>query len=493
MLIEELLKSPESKTLEFKQDLSSPKKVMRAIVAFSNSAGGTIIIGVNDKTKEVVGVDNPYQMEHDLSNLISDHIAPQILPEIEIIPWRNFYLLVVQVFPSSVRPHYLKQEGLDQGTYIRVGSSNRLADGLMQAELRRVRIGDSFDKQPMANLNSEALDFRVVSELFAENKRLTQRDLESLDLVTSYHEKKVPTIGGTILFGKDRLKHFPDAWIQVGRFQGITKTKIFDSQEIKTYPILAIEEVMQFIKKHAMHGIEIPGSRHSRSHGSGAGRGGGFGDGSGYGAGSGDGAGSTDGTGYDNRSLRHQVVWSLPITAIREAIINAVVHADYSQQGAPIRLSIFDDRVEIENPGLLLFGLTVEEIKRGVSKLRNRVIGQVFYRLGLIERWGSGVRRIIDSCKDAGFPEPLFEEIGTHFRVTLYTQPIESPRLNVTDQAIITVLKHADGLSTKEISEKIGKSARMTRSRLVKLIECGLVIELGSGLNDPLRKYFIKR
>jgi len=76
--------------------------------------------------------------------------------------------------------------------------------------------------------------------------------------------------------------------------------------------------------------------------------------------------------------------------ALREAVVNAVVHADYSQSGSPIRVAVFDDRIEIENPGLLPFGLTIEEIQRGASKLRNRVIGRVFHELGLIEQWGSG-------------------------------------------------------------------------------------------------------
>jgi predicted HTH transcriptional regulator len=79
-------------------------------------------------------------------------------------------------------------------------------------------------------------------------------------------------------------------------------------------------------------------------------------------------------------------------TRVREAVINAVVHADYAQQGAPIRLSIFDGRLEIENPGLLPFGLTIEDLRKGISKLRNRVIGRVFRDLGLIEQWGSGIQ-----------------------------------------------------------------------------------------------------
>ncbi len=474
-----LLKSPESKTLEFKRDLSSPKGVLRTIIAFSNTAGGTVIIGVEDKSKHICGVTEPHLLEEKLANLINDHIVPQILPEIEVIPWRNLYLLVIQIFPSSARPHYLKQEGIEKGVYIRVGSTNRLADQAMQTELKRVRIEDSFDKQAMPELRSEAIDFKVASELFAPFKKLKSVDLESLDLLTIYQTKKVPTIAGLILFGKDRLKYFPDSWIQVGRFAGLTKTKIFDTQEITSYPILAIDEVMMFVKKHAMHGIIIPSTEYRNGAGSADGMGDGFGSG---------------GEEHDHQSLsRHRDTWNLPLTAIRETIINAVVHADYAQHGAPIRLSIFDDRLEIENPGLLLFGLTIEEIKRGVSKLRNRVISQIFYRLGLIERWGSGIKRIIDSCKEAGFPEPLFEEIGTHFRVTLFTQPTKIASIDTIDEKILNTLRDNYGLSTREIAEAIEKSAKATRLRLIILIEKGLVVEVGSSTNDPKRKYFTKK
>ena len=82
--------------------------------------------------------------------------------------------------------------------------------------------------------------------------------------------------------------------------------------------------------------------------------------------------------------------------------MNAIVHADYAQQGAPIRIALFDDRIEIENPGLLPFGLTIEDIMQGVSKLRNRVIGRVFHELHLIEQWGSGIQRMTAACQEAG-------------------------------------------------------------------------------------------
>ncbi len=444
-----LIKKPEGKTLEFKQDLSSPMSVLRTMVAFANMAGGTVIIGVTDKARHICGVENPLALEEKLANLISDNIEPQLIPEIEVISWRENYLLSIQVFPSSSKPHYLRKQGLEKGTYIRVGSTNRLADKTMIGELQRVKIEDAFDKQPISALNSEAIDFRVASELFSDRHNLKPKDLESLDIITTYQNKKVPTAGGLILFGKARLKYFPDAWIQVGRFEGVTKTNILDTQKITSYPPLAVEEALSFVKKHAVRGIQIKGAKHTEK-------------------------------------------WSVPLTAVREAIINAVVHADYAQQGAPIRIAIFDDRIEIENPGLLLFGLTIEEIKQGISKLRNRVLGQVFHRLGLIERWGSGIKRMIELCTEAGFAEPMFEEIATHFRVTIFTTQVEAPRISATDQAILACLKKSNGLSTKQIAEHIKLSERAIRNRLIALIEKGLIVELGSGINDPKRKYFYK-
>ncbi len=449
MGIEKLLKNTEGKTLEFKQNLSSPIGVLRTIVAFANTAGGTIILGVEDKSKKVCGVENPLEIEEKLANLIADCISPQIIPEVEVVLWRNSYLLTIEIFPSSVKPHYLKKQGVDKGTYIRVGSTNRLVDNIMLSELQRVRIDDSFDKQAMTELNSEEIDFRVASELFEPVKKLNKQDLLSMNITTKYQNKQVPTIGGEILFGRDRLQYFPDAWIQVGRFKGATKTNIFDTQDIVSYPILAIDSVMDFVQKHAMQTIEI-------------------------------------------NEVRNTKIWNVPMVAIREALINAVVHTDYSQQGSPIRISIFDDRIEIENPGLLMFGLTVDDIKCGLSKLRNRVLGQIFYRLGLIERWGSGIRRIIDSCVEAGFQEPQFEEIGTHFRVTIFTEIVSKPLLDEIDQKIITLLKKTNGLTTKEVADKIKKSQRTARTRLLGLIEKGFVVELAKNINDPGRKYFYK-
>jgi predicted HTH transcriptional regulator len=175
---------------------------------------------------------------------------------------------------------------------------------------------------------------------------------------------------------------------------------------------------------------------------------------------------------------------------VREAVINAVVHADYAQRGAPIRVAIFDDRLEVENPGLLPFGLTIEDLCRGISKLRNRVIGRVFHALGLIEQWGSGVQRMAAACRDAGLPDPVFEELGTRFRVTISTRPIARPTLDETDQAILDALAPGVGRLTSEIAQAIHLTPRATRTRLARLVGRGLVREIGTGPQDPKRRYF---
>src|SRR5712691_5942824 len=100
----ELLKSPEGKMLEFKRDLSSPDGVLRSVIAFANTAGGTLLIGVEDKTRHVRGVPDPLILEERLDNLLSDSIVPRLIPDVEILPWRRTHVVAVRVYPSPNRP-----------------------------------------------------------------------------------------------------------------------------------------------------------------------------------------------------------------------------------------------------------------------------------------------------------------------------------------------------------------------------------------------------
>lgn len=444
----ELLRMPEGKGLEFKRDLSGKPGIVRTLVAFANSAGGVLLVGVEDRTGNVRGVDEPLDVAEALANMISDGIAPRLAPEIELLPFRDTQVVAVQVHLSPLRPHYVKAEGPETGTYVRVGSTNRRADDDLVAEMRRSVRGEGFDEQPVPDLNSEAIDFRAASESFEGRRELTTRDLETLRLVTGHKGRKVPTVGGLILFGRERERLFPDAWIQAGRFAGTDRSHIADSAEFRQYPITAIEETIGFIEKHTFRRAEI---------------------------------------GRVHRTER----WSYPKVAVREAVINAVAHADYAQRGAPIRVALYDDRLEVENPGLLPFGLTVSDLQRGVSKLRNRVIGRVFHELGLVEQWGSGVQRMIKACLEVGLPPPVFEEVGTRFRVTLRSEQIGPPTLDDTDNEILRQLADSEGLSTKEVAAAVGLSTRATRTRLARLVEAQVVSEIGTGPNDPRRRYYL--
>ncbi|MBI2314388.1 MAG: winged helix-turn-helix transcriptional regulator [Betaproteobacteria bacterium] len=372
---------------------------------------------------------------------------PRLLPDLEILPWRRAQVLAVQVHPSAGRPHYLKGEGPEAGVYVRIGSTNHRADRELIGELKRFARGEAYDEQAVPELDSEALDFRAASESFASVRKLKRADLETLRLLTSHQGRKVPTVGGVLLFGKDRQRHFPDAWIQAGRFRGTDKSAIADRMEIRLHLPQAVEAAIDFTRKHALHGAEIG-------------------------------------------ALARKERWNLPPAAVREAVVNAVAHADYAQRGAPIRISVYDDRLEVENPGLLPFGLTVDDLHRGISKLRNRVIGRVFHELGLVEQWGSGIQRMTAACRDAGLAAPVLEEIGTRFRVTLSMARTGTPTIEATDQAILDALSGGAGRLTSEIASVIGLTPRATRTRLAKLVERGLVREMGTGPQDPKRRYF---
>ena len=443
-----LLKRPEGKTLEFKRDLSSPRGVTRTAVAFANTAGGVLLIGVEDKTGFVRGVADVLAAEERLANILADTVTPQVVPDIEVLPWRDVYVIAAEIFPSPRRPHRVRKEGR-AGIYVRVGSTNRRADPPLVDEMRRFASRQTYDEEPLPQLHSEAVDFRAASEWFAPKRKLRRSDLDTLGLVVREQARKVPTVGGVLLFGKDkeRERYFPDAWVQAGRFRGTDREHIVDQRDIRGHAPALVERATEFVLEHLSCGARIEGTR-------------------------------------------RQDRWNVPPVAVREAIVNAVAHADFAQRGGPLRVAVFADRVEVESPGLLPFGLTIEDLPLGVSKLRNRVIARVFHELGLMENWGSGVQRMMAACDEAGCPHPVFEELGGRFRVTLGVSG-PSAQADDVDARLLGALQAQDGLSTSQLAATIERTARTTRTRLKRLVERGQVREVGSGANDPRRRYYL--
>lgn len=259
----------------------------------------------------------------------------------------------------------------------------------------------------------------------------------------------MPSIGGILLFGVDKENVMPDAKIKCARFRGKKSTEFLDVFETSAGLIQTVNKTVAFISRHTTQGIKI---------------------------------GTTT----------HEKVPEYPDLAIREAVINAVVHADYSIKGMNVRVGVYDDRIEITNPGSLPFGISMEHIFSGISKLRNRVVGRVFHELRLIEQWGTGISRIRETCHNANLPEPVFEELGTSFRVTLYSG--SSPRISQRpwELEIVEYLYLHNTISTKQAAELWKISDRGARMRIRLLIDEKIIIKIATNPNDPKTVYVLQ-
>ncbi len=177
--------------------------------------------------------------------------------------------------------------------------------------------------------------------------------------------------------------------------------------------------------------------------------------------------------------------YEIPTEALREAIVNAVVHRNLLDKSC-IQVAVYDDRVEITSPGMLYGGLTIEQIKEGGSKIRNRCIAEIFSRMRIIENWGTGIKRMFASCREYGIQEPEISEIGDSFRVNLYrpsyTEGRESaPKdLNATKGKIMKIFMAYPEITQEEISEKLRLSLRAIKKNTRELTEKGYVRRVGS-------------
>ena len=448
-IVKELLAREEGKTLEFKLDCSSLEPIVRTVIAFANTAGGQILIGLRDHNKELVGVEDPTMDESRLCNAFSDMICPQLIPDINVVSYRGLSLLLINV-PHLSGPYYLKSVGMERGTFIRLGSSNRAADPEMLEELKRQAQNLCFDETPLLGMSSEEIDFRVASELFAkQSKSIDLNKLTNLGALQKIGGKVVPSIGGILLFGANKENILPDAKIKCARFKGTTSSEFLDTLETGSGLISAVDEVIVFIRRHTRQGLKI---------------------------------GATS----------HTVTPEYPEIALREAVINAIVHTDYSIKGMNIRVGIYDDRIEISNPGCLPFGISMEHIFSGISKLRNRVIGRVFNELRLIEQWGTGISRIKEACHLANLPEPRFEEFGTSFRITLYSGSAPQVSQRIWELKLVEYLQIHEEISSSKAAELWGISERGARMRLMRLFEENIITRIASSPNDPNTVYILQ-
>jgi predicted HTH transcriptional regulator len=368
---------PEGKTREYKLNLASKQRVLQAVVAFANSAGGELVVGVRDDAT-VVGVGEPLMEQDRLSRMIADSVKPQLAPLIELVTVAGRTLLVASVPLGSQRPYYLKAAGRYGGTYYRSGADNLQAGSSMVDELALSAKGRTFDKLPCVDAKMEDLDLAGLEALLG--REVTENALRTLHLVYDDQGRMVPTNGGVLVAAPNPEMFLPHAWVQCARFRGPGKRNITDQAEIYGPVPLAVDKVMEFLKRNAFLSAE-------------------FGD-----------------------EPRRVDVWSIPLDPLKELVVNGLVHSSYADHGTPLKVAFEDEKIWIESPGGLVPGMTVEKMKRGESSSRNPVLARIFRELDLIEEWGTGIPQVIESLAGAGLPEPDFRECRERIRITVHIQ-----------------------------------------------------------------------
>lgn len=370
----------ESKTLELKSQLPQYEQIAKTVVAFANTSGGKLVIGVNDN-REVIGLEEEtlYAIQDQITSIIFDRCSPAILPEIYTANLQGKLLLVIEVFRGNLLPYYLKADGKNNGTYLRIGTSNRKADFDHILELERQKRNQSFDEEICREEALDLLDLSALKGRFsALGKPLDEEKLKNLKLIQLEQGTLYPTQGLMILLGQH-----PHVVTKCARFKGTDMSVFLDRKEYSGDLFTQLEQAEAFIKNHINLRGEIKG-------------------------------------------LQRTDTFEIPEAALREALINAVIHRDYTNQGRDIKVGVYDDIVNIVSPGGFPNTLTAEALTEGRSEIRNRVVARVFKELGYIEQWGSGIQRIQNACTAHGLVEPRIREKGDFVDVEFYRPVADS-------------------------------------------------------------------
>ncbi len=420
----------ESKYVEYKQQYT--RTLLKTVSAFANYNDGIIVIGINDKG-EVMGVSNVNYTKEQIENAIYDSILPNPYFEIETDIYEGETVLIIKVFKSENTPYTYNGKA-----YKRIAITTREVDLYEYNELVLSGKNLTYDE---IQINNVGLDLSVL------NNRLRKT------LGISEVDENVLTSLGLLKNGKYNIaaKLFSDdndiGKITLLRYSTDSVESIKDRIDLENSSILIqFDKCVDFYYKHINKQEKIDG-------------------------------------------VYRKTIEEIPLVAYREAIANAICHRDYNKQ-ANIKVEIFDDRIEITSPGGLPIGISYEDFIDGrMSIPRNKIIAEIFYRLKLIEKIATGIRRIKSLYKDYD-TKPKFEITEYSVRVVLpnvlYKKGIA---LSGKEQEIVNLLSEKEFLTSKDISAELGIKKTQTSKYLNGLISKGLVNRIGNSRNI---KYMLK-
>ena len=426
----------ESENTEYKQLWRSD--FLKAISAFANTGGGVLHIGLDDSGKPV-GLRNTKNLLEDIPNIIRNRLG--IVPSIELGEEDGEQVISITVTKSSVPISFNGRFYVRSGSTVQELAGGKLAEFLLEA------LNYSWDEQ----IEEDATVADLCTDTMEEFKRLAQGRLPSIAKESNFTtilqklgllKNGKLTKAAVLLFAKDPQKHCLQAVVKMGKFQSPTVIQTTDIVQGNLFNQLGTTmEILQ--TKYLLRNISFEG-------------------------------------------LHRLDTLEYPYEALREAIINAIIHRDYTKP-VQTQIRIYPDRLVVRNPGKLSSEVPAEKLKtEHDSFLRNKLIASVFYYAGFIEAWGSGMGKILKECRKQGLPEPDFAEENGIMVVTLYKDICDEgylKKLNLNQRQIAAVMYvRSNGKITNNDYRKINSVSRSTSVRdLAELVSMEIFNQTGSG------------
>ena len=442
--LKNLIYEGESKYLEFKTSTSSIKGAFESVCAFLNNNGGTVIIGVTDKGK-IVGQEVSDETKLKIAHYISQ-IEPSHHIDVKYISIQNHrQVIILKIDTGYLTPPY----ALNGSPYWRVESSTVK---MPQDIYKTLLLDSSFNKNPWdseiaVNVNVKNLDNNLIIETI--NNSISKGRLDSRSFTntseTALQRLKLTSNGkllnsAIILFCKEVPDNYSQCTMHLARFKGYNKREAIDNKIIFGNAFTLLYEAEQFIHRHtSIKGNVVP------------------------------------------EAFMRKEVPDYPTRAIREAIINAICHRHYSQQGS-INVIIYDDRMEISSPGCLPPGINIMDLKNEhESHPRNPKITHVLYLTGFVESIGTGTEEIIRECKQQGLVSPDYFERSNYFVVRFWNQL--SSEMTERQKLLLILLRGNISLKNSEIIKLLPEKLepRTIRRDLNALVNIGVVQLDGTG------------
>lgn len=434
------MKFKESETVELK--LIVTDVIKKEIVAFANSEGGTIYIGVSDDG-EVVGIEDSDKSGLQVSNMVHDNIKPDLsmFVSYRTLNFDGKEVLSIDVERGTNRPYYLANKGLrPEGVYIRHGFSSIPASDSTIRNMIKETDGDVYEA--LRSINQD-LTFNSCENEF-KNRNIDFKE-QALKLVSN---DGLYTNLGLLL--SDQCPYT----IKAAVFEDYDQSLFKDRNEFSGSLLKQLEDVYSFIDK------------------------------------------------YNNNRSTFDKLWRIdtrdyPEKALREALLNSIVHRDYSYSASTL-ISIYKDRLEIVSVGGLMPGYELKDIKNGLSDTRNPNLANIFYRLKLIEAYGTGIKKIYDAYELSGC-EPEIITTNNSFKIILpnlnYKQNnnlyISSPEMIYCDENILLkFLNDNQSITRKEVETLMGLSQSSAGRILKKMVDEGKLIQFGGSRNI---KYILRK